>query len=338
MPRKPSLPALLLAGLVLSGPGALQSAPPDRSATAAGLHALFEAEWERGLREEPVGATYVGDTRYNDRWPDRSPAAIAAAHEADLAALRRLDALDPARLSAADRLNRDLFRRQTQGSIDSFDYGSQYLPLSHRGGLPTLHRLADVIVFREPRDYEQWLTRMRTLDVVVDENVALMREGVRRGLVPPKVLIQRLPKQIDRQIVQDPTRSPFYDVFRDMPASIPAAERSRLQAAARAAISGKIVPAYTRLKAYVEQDYLPACRDTVGLWDSPNGEQRYAELARWYTTTDLTPAQIHELGLQEVARIRAEMLQVIARTGFKGSFEEFLQYLRTDPKFHYTDP
>ncbi len=201
-----------------------------------------------------------------------------------------------------------------------------------------MHRLADVIVFRSVRDYEQWLTRLQTLDRVVDQSIALMREGVERGLVPPSVLVQRLPKQIDRQIVADPTQSPFYDVFARMPDSIRAAERERLQAAARAAIATTVVPAYARLGQYVEREYLPRSRATVGLWDTPNGTSRYAQLARFYTTTELTPDEIHHLGLREVARIRTEMMAVIARTGFEGTFEAFLAYLRTDPKFRYTDP
>jgi len=156
--------------------------------------------------------------------------------------------------------------------------------------------------------------------------------------VPPKIIVQRVPPQLDKQIVSDPTQSPFYDAFAKMPDAIPAPEQARLQAAARDAITKKVVPSYTKLKQYVVVDYLPKCRDSVGLWDTPNGEARYAELARFYTTTQLTPDEIHEIGLKEVARIHGEMLKVIEKTGFKGSFEEFLAYLRTDPKFRYTDP
>ena len=329
----------LLLGLIVALPFVAQAAPtPERSPAGDELHRLFDAEWERNLRENPIAATYIGDPRYNDRWPDFSLAGVQATHDGDKAALARLEAIEPASLTEADRLNRELFRRQNQASLASFDYGEHLVPLSHRSGLTSVHRLADVIVFRTVKDYEQWLARMNGLDVPLAQVVDLMREGVRRGLVPPKVLMQRLPKQIDAQIVTDPTRSPFYEPFADMPASIPEPDRERLQQAARAAITDKIVPAYTRLKRYLEQEYLPKSRDTVGLWDTPNGTQRYAELAKFYTTTDLTPDQIHELGLKEVARIRAEMLQVIAKTGFKGSFDEFLTYLRTDPRFHYTDP
>jgi len=334
------LAALCLASvLALSLPvSQAASAAPQNGSAAKELHDLFEAEWERGLRENPVGATYIGDHRYDDRWPDVAAAALRASHEADRAALAALERIPAAQLTAADQLNRDLFRRKTQASLDAYAYGSQYTPLSQRSGLTSMHRLADVVVFRTTQDYEQWLARMNTLDGYVEQNIALMREGMRRGIVPPQVIMQRVPGQIAKQVVADPTLSPFYEVFRKMPDSIPAADRERLQAAARSVIATKIVPAYQRLQQFVEQEYLPKSRSTVGLWDTPQGSQRYAELARFYTTTDLTPDQIHEIGLQEVARIRAEMLQVIARTGFKGSFDEFLTYLRTDPRFRYTDP
>jgi uncharacterized protein (DUF885 family) len=328
-----SAPLLLLA-LALAAPLHAQ----DKTSVAKDLHALFDAEWERGLRENPTAATYIGDHRYDDRWPDLSPAALRASYEGDKAVIAALDKVDPRQLSAEDQLNRDLFRRQYQANIDSYDYGAQYTPLSQRGGLASMHRMADVVVFKTVEDYEQWLSRIGSIDQLVDQNIALMREGVQRGLVPPKIILQRVPPQLDKQIVTDPTKSPFYEAFAKMPDSIPAAEQARLQAAARDAIMKTVVPSYTRLRQYVVDDYLPRSRDSVGLWDTPGGTARYAELARFYTTTRLTPDEIHEIGLKEVARIRGEMMKVIAQTGFKGSFDEFLAYLRTDPKFRYTDP
>src|SRR5512139_1137946 len=328
-----ALTALLLA-LTVAGPVVAE----EKSSAAKELHALFDTQWERGLRENPTGATYLGDHRFDALWPDMSPAALKASYEADKAVLTALDRIDPKALSAEDQLSRDLFRRQYEAEIASYDYGEQYTPISQRGGLPSLHRMTDVVVFKTVQDYEQWLTRMRTVDRLIDQNIALMREGVQRGMVPPKAILQRVPGQLDKQIVTDPLKSPFYEAFAKMPDSIPAAEQARLQAAARDVIAQTVVPAYTKLRDYVVKDYLPRCRDSFGLWDTPNGDARYGELARFYTTTNLTPDEIHEIGLKEVARIRSEMMKVIAQTGFKGSFEEFLTYLRTDPKFRYTDP
>jgi prolyl oligopeptidase len=332
---RPVLPALLLLlALPLSGP----TQTLDKPSAAKGLHALFDAEWERYLRESPVTATYIGDHRYDDRWPDLSPAGLKVSYEGDKAVIAALDRIDPQQLTAEDQLNRDLFRRQYQANVDTYDYGAQYTPLTQRGGLTSLHSLTDIVVFQTVQDYEQWLARIGTIDRLIDQNIGLMREGVKRGQVPPKIIMQRVPPQIDKQIVSDPTKSPFYEVFTKMPDSIPAAEQARLQAAARDAITKTVVPSYRRLRQYVVEEYLPVTRESVGLWDTPDGTARYAELARFYTTTDLTPDEIHAIGLREVARIRGEMLQVIVQTGFKGSFDEFLAYLRTDPKFRYTDP
>jgi uncharacterized protein (DUF885 family) len=325
--------ALLLA-VGLTGPAIAE----EKSSFAKELHALFDAQWERSMRENPTSATYLGDHRFDDLWPDVSPAALQASHESDKAVLAALDRIEPNALSAEDQLNRDLFRRQYEAEIASYEYGEQFTPISQRGGLPSLHRMADVVVFKTVKDYEQWLARMRSVDRLIDQNIALMSKGMKRGLVPPKAILQRVPAQLDKQIVADPAQSPFYEAFASMPASIPAAEQARLQAAAREAIAKTIVPSYTKLRDYVVKDYLPRARDTFGLWDTPNGDQRYAELAKFYTTTNLTPDAIHEIGLEEVARIRSEMMKVIAQTGFKGSFDEFLTYLRTDPKFRYTDP
>jgi uncharacterized protein (DUF885 family) len=331
-------PDLLAALLLLALPLSLPVCAQDKTSATKDLHSLFDAEWERSLRENPVGATYLGDHRFDDRWPDLSPAALKVSYEGDKAVIAALNSIDPGALTPEDQLNRDLFRRQCQANIDTYDYGSQYTPLSQRSGLASMHRMADVVVFNTVRDYEQWLARIGTLDTLIDQNIDLMRAGVQRGQLPPKIIMQRVPPQLDKQIVADPAQSPFYEAFRKMPDSIPAAEQARLQAAARAAIMKTVVPSYVKLKQYVVNDYLPQARDTVGLWDTPHGEARYAELARFYTTTRLTPDEIHEIGLKEVARIRGEMLQVIAKTDFKGSFDEFLAYLRTDPQFRYTDP
>jgi prolyl oligopeptidase len=331
--------AQFLATLLLATSPALPQAaePVQTSSNSNELHALFDAEWQRGLREDPIRASYVGDARYDHQWPDVSLEAVARSNAADRAALAALDRMDPQSLDEADRLNEELFRRQLSASLDSYAYGAQLLPLNQRSRLSTLHRVAELIDFRTMPAYDRWHARLNTIDRYVDQNIALMREGVRRGLVPPKVILQRVPAQLDRQLVADPEQSPFYGVFRSMPATFSPEDRARLQSAARAAIKDKVIPSYRRLKQFVDQEYLPKCRDSVGVWDTPNGDARYAQLARFYTTTDLKPDQIHEIGLKEVARIRAQMLTVIAKTGFQGSFDEFLKYLRTDPKFRYTD-
>lgn len=308
------------------------------SSAAKELHALFESEWERGLRENPVGASFQGDSRYDDRWADLSAAALARSHAADRAVLDALERIPAARLSEADRLNRELFARQYRGEIDAYEWGLRFLPITQRRGVQTAHQLAEILPFRTAQDYENWIARLGSLDTYVDQTIELMREGMRRGLVQPRVIMDRVPAQIAKQVVTDPAESPFYAPFRKMPDSIPAADQERLRAAARRAIEQDVLPAYARLQKFFNDQYLPACRDTVGVWDTPGGTDWYQDRVRWFTTTDLTADEVHEIGLKEVARIRGEMQKVIERVGFKGSFAEFLHFLRTDPQFRYTDP
>jgi uncharacterized protein (DUF885 family) len=147
--------------------------------------------------------------------------------------------------------------------------------------------------------------------------------------------MQRVPTQIERQIVSDPEKSGFYGPYREIPTSVPAADQKRLRAAAKEAITNKVIPSYKKLKEFFVNEYLPACFDQVGVWQRPNGDKAYAFYTREYTTTDLTPDQIHEMGLKEVARIKAEMDAVKEKTGFKGTMPEFFNFLRTDPQFFY---
>jgi uncharacterized protein (DUF885 family) len=315
-----------------------RAAEPATSAAGSELHRLFDAEWERGLRENPVSASYLGDHRYDDRWPDLSAAALEKSHAADRAVLEALGKISPDALSEADRLNRDLFGRLYREAVDSYEWGAQYLPITQRDGVQSSQEIAEFLPFATTRDYENWIARLNAAGASVDQTIALMREGMRRGIVQPRVIMDRVPAQIARQVVEDPAASPFYAPLRNLPAAIAPADRERLDAAARSAIEREVVPAYRRLQTFVEREYLPACRKTVGIWDTPGGEDWYRKRIRWFTTTDMTADEIHELGLKEVARIRGEMQKIIAQVGFKGSFEEFLTYLRTDARFHYTDP
>ena len=327
-------PLIALAALAV-----LASAPvPAATDATATLHQLFDSEWERGLREDPTSATYVGDHRYDALWPDLSAAANQRSDAGDRAVLAQLAAIPAESLSATEQLNRELFRRLYQGRVDAYDYGTRFTPVSHKGSIATAAELAELIDFKTAKNYEDWIARIQGLGPAVDQTIDLMREGVRRKQVQPRIIMERVPKQIEAQIVADPTTSAFYAPFKSMPDSIPAAEQARLRAAATQAIAGTAVPAFKRLKTYVERDYLPKCRDTVGIWDTPGGDAWYQKRIEWYTTTKLTADEIHQIGLQEVARIRGEMDKIIAQVGFQGTFPEFLQYLRTDPKFRYTDP
>jgi len=314
------------------------AAAPAAGTAAEQLHRLFDAEWERGLRENPTRAASVGDRRYDDRWPELSADALARSHAADRQVLETLAAIAPGQLDESDRLNRDLFARMYRERVAAYDWGLQHLPITQRRGVQSANQIAELLPFATAKDYENWIARLQAMGPYIDQTIALMREGMRRGLTQPRVIMERVPAQIARQVVTDPATSPFYKPFANMPATLPATEQDRLRSAGLVAIEREVVPAYRRLQAFFNDEYLPACRTSVGIWDTPKGAEWYRDRVRWFTTTELTPDQVHEIGLEEVARIRGEMQKVIERVGFKGSFEEFLTFLRTDPRFRYTDP
>ena len=320
---------------------AVLSATPARAQsqdTAATLHKLFADEWERGMVESPENASNNGDNRFNDRWTDYSEAAIAKRESEDRAALAKLHAIDRKVLSPADQLNYDTFEWELERAVERQQFHEYLQPVSHQGGVQTADGLAEVLPFASTKDYRDWLKRMEAIPTLVDQSIALMREGVEAGNVPPKVLMQRVPAQIRAQLVDDPRKSPFYRPFLHFNDGIPQADRAALQAEAQRVVRERLVPAYTRLADYFNNEYLPKSRETIAASDLPNGKAYYDFLARYYTTTDLTAAQIHAIGLKEVARIRAEMEKVKDETGFKGTMPEFFTYLRSDPKFFEKTP
>jgi uncharacterized protein (DUF885 family) len=212
------------------------------------------------------------------------------------------------------------------------------MPVNQRGGIQSADEMTDLLRFQTVKDYDDWLARLRTFPAYVDQTLALMREGVRAKMLWPKVTLQRVPAQFERQLVARPEESNFYKPFRNFPADIPEAERARLSQQGREAVAQFVLPALRRLRDYFVGEYLPASFDRVGAWQWPNGAEAYAFLARRYTTTAMTPEQIHEKGLSEVARIRAEMQKVMTQVGFKGTLKEFFQKLRTDEQFYYKKP
>ncbi len=316
-----------------------------RQAASAALHALIQQEWQYQLEHSPTYASVQGDRRWNDRWDDLSLKAIEADHQHNLQVVARLKKLDRKQLSPADQLSYDLLLRDYEGWVEEHGFQTYLMPINHMGSLPegikqppgvqTAYQLADTLRFTTVKDYEDWIARMGGFGTYVDQLIALMREGMKHKRVPPKVVLQRIPPQLEKQLVDDPAKSGFYSPFRRFPASIPAAEQQRLSTSGRAAIAQGVLPALGRLQRFLKEEYLPAGTDEVGIWQVSGGGELYGFLARKYTTTELTPEQIHTLGLAEVKRIRAEMEAVKTKTGFKGSLAEFFHFLRTDPRFYY---
>jgi uncharacterized protein (DUF885 family) len=319
--------ALLAAGLAAPVPAVADA--------TADLHALFEREWERDLADDPLLATYRGDRRYDDRWPDISPAAEQARHAADAAVLRALDAIPRAALSPADRLNHDLFRRRYEERVAAAPFHPEYYEIRAREGPQSLNEVAEQMRFETVADYETWLRRLERLPAYLEQYEELLRRAAAEGRTQPRVIMDRVVPQLALQVVERPEDSPFFQRFQSWPDAVPPDERERLAAAARRVIAESVIPAYRRFTSVFGHAYLPACRESVGIWDTPDGRAFYANRARYHTTTSLTPEEIHAIGLAEVARNRAEMQKVMDEVGFQGSLAAFFEFLRTDPRFYY---
>jgi uncharacterized protein (DUF885 family) len=302
------------------------------------LHQLFTTEWDYDMQEHPERASTLGDRRWNDRWTDESIGAHARRHQHNQEVLVRLAGINRAALAPADQLNYDLFKKQYENRIEGYKFHWFLLPLNQRDGIQTIDDLDDALRFETVKDYEDWIARLRSFPILMDQTITLMRQGIRERMLHPKVIMQRIPAQIDRQIVADSEQSGFYKPFLHVPRTISSADQQRLQSTARQAIEQQIVPAFRRFKQFFVNEYLPACYDQVGAWQLPHGDELYAFDVRSFTTTNQTPEQLHQTGLQEVARINREMQQVMTQTGFTGSREDFFKFLRTDPQFFYKTP
>ena len=302
------------------------------------LHEFFEAEWNYEMEQNPGWASSLGDRRWNDRWADQSLEAIRKREQHTIEALARLKKFDRARLSPADQLNYDLFKKDLETDIEGFKFRSYLLPINQRGGLQTSDELGDRLRFETVKDFEDWIARLRSFATLTDQNIALMREGASAHVIWPKIVLERVPAQIDKQLVNQPEESPFYKPFKKFPDAIPAVDRDRLAKAAQEAISSAVLPSFQKLRKYFVDEYLPAAFDQVGVWQMPQGGEYYAYLTKRHTTTELTPQQIHEKGLSEVARIKSEMQAIMGQVGFQGTLPEFFTKLRTDPQFFYKTP
>ena len=309
-----------------------------RADANAEFKALLDEHWEWSLKSAPVMASSMGDRRYNREWPDRSLDAIEQRHKDRREFLRRTYAIDRNALSEDERLNHELFRRLLQDAVDEFQFNGHLLPFGQRGGVQNLDGTTDRLRMLTVQDYDDWLARLGKIDVVVNETIALAEKGRKSGMVPPRVIMQRLPDQIAAQVVELPVDSPFFKPFDNLPESFTPAERERLRAEATEVIEKTVLPAYRKLDRYFNDRYLPDTRDSIGLSALPNGAAWYEYRARSYTTTRMTPDEIHRVGLNEVKRIRDEMMEIIEEVEFDGTFAEFLEFLRTDPQFYFEDP
>ena len=294
---------------------------------------ILDDEWKRGIQENPVYASSMGDKSANQDWPDISESAVRERQKKTREVLEQIRSIDPQSLSIENQLNYRLFLYNYERSVRAQKFDSHLLTFGQRGGIQLEHETAEGLSFNTSQDYKDWLVRLEKLPALIDQHINLGRLGIERKITAPNILMQRVANQIQLQLVDNSEESPFFNVFIDIPENIQ--DRETIQSMARDVIKSKVIPAYYKLNDFFTEEYLPASRTTYGVLDLPNGFEWYENLARYHTTTDLTPDEIHEIGLSEVERIRSEMQEVIDSLEFDGSFNDFLTFLRTDPQFYY---
>jgi len=317
--------------------------PAQDGGASVELAELFEAYFEASLVLNPIDATAIGDNRYNDRIAiSISEEHRQASRELDETYLAALDAIDRDALSRQEQLSYDLFRYQREMSLQGYRFPAHLQPINQFYSMPsTFVRLGSgkgLHPFETVDDYDDFLGRSDDFVEYVDQAIANMKLGAEQGVVQPRVLMQKVVPQLESQIVADPEQSGFYAPVRNMPESFSPADRERLAAAYRDAISNRIVPAFERLDNFIGDDYMQAARESVGMLDLPDGDDWYAWRVRLYTTTDMTPDEIHQVGLDEVERIHGEMRGVMAEVGFEGTLDEFFEFVYSDPKFFFDEP
>jgi uncharacterized protein (DUF885 family) len=314
---------------------------PQKSAPDATLDSLVEEYFDAQLELYPMSATAIGDPRFDDRLDESTtPGFREKALGIERAYLDRARAIDATRLSATSRITHEIFVSEREQALAGQPFHEQYMPFNQMSGLPM-----DLAVygsgsgpqpFATVADYEKFLKRAREFPRWADGAIALMRTGMSRGITLPRPAVNKMIPQL-RELVTPAESSLFWGPIASMPKDIPATDAARLRAAYATALSREVLPAYGRLADFLERDYLPAARTSVGWSDLPEGAAWYRWRIRGATTMDLPPERIHQIGLEEVARIRAEMTAVKQQVGFQGDLDAFFKHLEEDPKFYFTN-
>ncbi|MBK5299362.1 MAG: DUF885 domain-containing protein, partial [Vicinamibacteria bacterium] len=299
------------------------------------LHALFERTWQWELSESPTAASALGDLRWNDRWDEVTLAAFERRQAHRQAVLRELAGIPRDVLAPADRTHYDVFKYQYATAVEAYPHRFHLIRTATYDGVQNTEQIVDNLRFASVKDYQDWLARLDRFPAYVDQNIALLREGIRTNTLLPKVIVSKVLPQIASLATQPPSKSGYYKPFTTFPDGVSAADRTRLAAAGLEAVGARVQPAFASLRAFLETEYLPACYDRVGWSQTSGGQTSYAFFARQFTTTTLTARQIHEVGLKEVARIRTDMEAIKTQVGFRGTLAEFFAFLRSDPKFFY---
>ena len=309
---------------------------PDPTAL---LHQLFHDEWEARLQNDPTFATYVGDRRFNHLLPVVTDEARLSWQAALRGFRQRQGQIERAALPASEQLNYDIFARLLDDEIAELGFHAYRMPISRVDGphltFPDLFQLTP---FETLEDYEAYIARLKAFPRYVGELIELMRLGLRTGYIPPRVTLAGVDEALRAQLVDEPAKSVLYQPFLHFPAALSAADGQSLAGAAQEAIQTAVLPGFQALLDFLLAEYLPAARDGIAAIELPEGRAFYEHRIRYFTTLALSPEAIHQTGLEEVRRIRAEMEAIVRKTGFEGSFRQFIEFLRSDPRFYVDTP
>jgi uncharacterized protein (DUF885 family) len=322
------LAVFLATSLFAAGPAA------DLESRRKALNNLLNEQWEDTLRNSPLYASVLGDKRYNDQVDDFSQQAIDAHLEQERRFLTRFEAIDITGFPDQEVLNKRLMIRDLRIDIDGARFKPWEMPVDQMNGVQTnLPQLINVLPFDSVKDYEDFITRMKLFPRLFDQTIAHMRQGMADGLMPPRILLEKVVTQSQAIGAMAPEQSPFIRPFDKFPDSIPEADRKRLREAAIAAIRVSVNPAYAKFTAFVRDEYAPKGRTEPGVWSLPDGGERYAFRVKESTTTNLTPEEIHQIGLAQVKKIEGRMLQIANQLGSK-DLKSFGAAMKEDPKLH----
>jgi uncharacterized protein (DUF885 family) len=337
-----ALAVAVFCAAAMPAPALAQDTAAAQPATdkAARLEALYDEYWEQSLKRNPLRATFVGDPRYNDQLPNTfakqyRDESLAFARQW----LSKVEAVGSDGLDGQALLSYQIFVENQKQDIESARFPDWMQPVNQfRNILSNAVQLGSgtgAQPFKTVKDYDDWLARGRRIPVLVDQIIANMREGMAAGVVQPKALMVKVLPQIDAVIKPTAEETLFWGPVNKFPDGFSAADKARLSASYKAMIEGELMPAYRKLRAFIADEYMARTRDSHGLDALPNGESWYAFNVRDSTTTELTPAQIHEIGLKEVARIHDGIREVMKQTAFEGSLQDFFRFMQTDKRFEF---
>ena len=313
-----------------------QNSGASVAARRAQLHDALQSEWEYDLRTHPEFATYVGDTRYNDRLGDYSPAAIAQEQEHARQQLKLFEAIDTSGFPEEEALNQKLMVRNLREDLEESKFKDWEMPVTQFMGLHLSYAsMPSEMPFKSVRDYENYIARLHQLPRVLGQITDDMKLGLRDGLMPPKYLLEKVAVQAQEIADASGEKSPFAEPLRKFPADIPPADQQRLREAVIKTVATEVGPAYAKFASFVKNDYAPKGRTELGVRSLPDGDARYQFQVKRLTTTNLTPEEIHQMGLQQVEEIDAQMLAIAKQLGFS-DLKSFNQHIREDPKLHGT--